>query len=310
MADAWGRRRAVAVTLAVEIVLAGVAIGAARVTSPDLGPDYVAIRDVPAASAQPAAGSYSWDCGRNEIGHRNTANIVVTPRRPGPAHHIHDYVGNLANEVGATVESLPGGGTTCANGDESTYYWPVLRLVRDGDGHGGAVQVPAAVTLTFHGNARSPVVQMPRLLRGAVGDAYAYTNGGALAAPVWSCEGEEQRRTLRYPVCPVGRKVLRIFDFPSCWDGRRADSKGHRQHLVFPEPGGGCPVSTFAVPRLEVTVAYAVPVGVRYRIDAFETQRHSPRTDHAFFVNLMPEALMDEAVECLNAGRTCVSRRG
>ena len=310
MADGWGRRRAVAVTLAVEIVLAGVAIGAARVTAPDLGPDYVPIRDVPAAPAPPATGSYAWDCGRNEIGHRNTANIVVTPRRPGPAHHIHDYVGNLANEVGATVESLPGGGTTCANGDESTYYWPVLRIVRDGDGHGGAVQVPAAVTLTFHGTARSPVVQMPRLLRGAVGDAYAYTNGGALAAPVWSCEGEEQRRTLRYPVCPVGRKVLRVFDFPSCWDGRRADSKGHRRHLVVPEPGGGCPVSTFAVPRLEVTVAYAVPVGVRYRIDAFEAQRHSPRTDHAFFVNLMPEALMDEAVECLNAGRTCVSRRG
>ncbi|WP_199516963.1 DUF1996 domain-containing protein [Nucisporomicrobium flavum] len=308
---AWSRRRAVAAALAVEIVLAGVAIGAARVTSPELGPDYVPIRRVPATVAGPAAGSYTWDCGRNEIGHRNTANIVVTPRRAGPPHHVHDYVGNLANDVGATVESLPGGGTTCPNGDESTYYWPVLRVVSDGaDGHGGTIQVPAAVTLTFFGNPRSPVVQMPRLLRGAVGDAYAVTNGGALAAPVWSCAGDELRRATRYPICPAGHAVLRIFDFPSCWDGRRLDSPGHRRHLIFPEPGGGCPESTFAVPRLEVVVAYAVPTGARYRIDAFDAQRHSPRTDHAFFVNLMPDALMDEVVECLNAGRTCVSSRG
>ncbi|MEV8504225.1 hypothetical protein AB0368_05240 [Actinoplanes sp. NPDC051475] len=44
MADARGRRRVVAATLA--IVLAGLAIGAARVTTPRLGPDYVAIENV------------------------------------------------------------------------------------------------------------------------------------------------------------------------------------------------------------------------------------------------------------------------
>ncbi|WP_306211230.1 DUF1996 domain-containing protein [Actinoplanes sp. RD1] len=305
MAEAWSRRRAVALTLAIELLLAGAAIGAARVTSSQLGPDYIDIGEVPAAPLPAAApGSYSWDCGRNEIGHRNTANIVVTPRKPGPVHHVHDYVGNLSVDVGSTVESLPGAATTCTNGDQSTYYWPALRMGGTGE-HDGAVQVPAEVTLRFYGNPRTPVVPMPQLLRGAVGDAYAFTNGGALAAPVWSCSGETERRTLLYPVCGRGERVLRIFDFPSCWDGRRVDSKGHRQHLVFPEAGGGCPVSTFPVPRLELTVAYEVPRGTPYRIDAFDPQRHSPRTDHAFFVNLMPAGLMEKIADCLNAGRTC-----
>nr|BFE77047.1 hypothetical protein GCM10020092_103480 [Actinoplanes digitatis] len=74
---------------------------------------------------------------------------------------------------------------------------------------------------------------------------------------------------------------------------------------MFPAPGGGCPISTFAVPHLRIVVAYDIAKGTRYRIDSFEAQRHSPLTDHAFFVNLMPSALMREIVRCLNAGRVC-----
>ncbi|WP_236717943.1 DUF1996 domain-containing protein [Actinoplanes sp. TFC3] len=287
-------------------MLAGAAFGAARVSSPPPGPDFVNIADVAAGPPPAAVASYRWDCGRNEIGHRNTANIVVTSRKAGPVHHVHDYVGNLSVAVGSTVETLAGGGTTCSNGDESTYYWPVLRVMRDGDDqHGGAVQVPAFVTMSEYANPRGPVLPMPRLLRGEVGDAYAVTNGGAQAAAVWSCQGSETKRTLRYPICAAGKRVLRIFDYPSCWDGRRLDSKNHRQHLVFPEPGGGCPMSTFAVPRLEIVVGYDIARGARYRIDTFDDQRHSPRTDHAFFVNLMPEALSERIADCLNAARSC-----
>ncbi|GAA3336573.1 hypothetical protein GCM10020358_09500 [Amorphoplanes nipponensis] len=303
---ATGLRRAVLWALAIELLLAGGAIAAGMLRRPALGPDYVPIDRVAARPVEPGAGSYTWDCGRNENGHRNTSNIVVTPGRAGPAHHVHDFLGNLSVRVGSTVRSLAGGGTTCANGDESTYYWPVLRTVGRQDGpHGGAVRVPAAVSFTFLGNSRGPVVAMPRLLRGAVGDAYAVTNGGARAAPVWSCSGSPERRTLRYVVCPRGEQVLRVFDFPSCWDGRRVDSADHRQQLVFTRPGGGCPISTFAVPRLRIVVAYDLAPGTRYRIDSFDAQRHSPLTDHAFFVNLMPDALMAEAVRCLNAGRDC-----
>jgi hypothetical protein len=304
---ARGRRRAVLWALAVELLLSVVTVTAGTVRQqPALGADYVEIHEVAAQSVEPGPGSYTWDCGRNENGHRNTGNIVVTPGRAGPVHHLHDYLGNLSVEVASTVKSLAGGGTTCANGDESTYYWPVLRTVGPQDGlHGGPVQVAASVSFTFTGNSRGPVVAMPRLLRGAVGDAYARTNGGARAAAVWSCSGSPERRTLRYVVCPAGQQVLRVFDFPSCWDGRRVDSDNHRAQLVFPAPGGGCPISTFAVPRLRIVAAYDIAPGTRYRIDSFDAQRHSPLTDHAFFVNLMPDALMSEIVQCLNDGRSC-----
>jgi hypothetical protein len=303
---AEGRRRAVAWALAIELLLAGTAIAAGILRQPSLGPDYVDIAEVAAGPVDAGTGSYTWDCGRNEIGHRNTGNIVVTPGKAGSVHHLHDFVGNLSVDIASTVKSLAGGGTTCTNGDESTYYWPVLRTVGERDGpHGGAVRVATSISFTFLGNARGPVVAMPRLLRGAVGDAYAVTNGGARAAAVWSCSGSPERRTLRYVVCPSGEQVLRVFDFPNCWDGRRVDSDNHRQHLVFPRPGGGCPISTFAVPRLRIVVAYAIAPGTRYRIDSFDAQRHSPLTDHAFFVNLMPDALMNRVVRCLNAGRVC-----
>lgn len=301
-----GRRRAASLALAVEVLLAGVAVGAGISRHEPLGPDYVDIADVAARPDDVGTGSYTWDCGRNEIGHLNTANVVVTPGRAGAGHHVHDYIGNLSVDVSSTVRTLHGGGTTCGNGDESSYYWPVLRVVGADDGpHGGAVQVPVSVTLTYYGNARGPVVEMPWLLRGTVGDAYALTDGGARAAPVWSCSGSPDRRSTRYVICPGAERVLRVFDLPSCWDGRRADSSNHRQHLVFPAPGGGCPISTFAVPRLRIVAAYAIARGTRYRIDSFEGQRHSPLTDHAFFVNLMPSALMREIVRCLNAGLLC-----
>jgi hypothetical protein len=304
---ATGRRRAVIWALAVELLLAAGAIAAGSLRQPvSLGADYVDIGAVAALPVEAATGSYTWDCGRNENGHRSIGNIVVTPGRPGSVHHLHDFLGNRSVGIASTVQSLAGGGTTCTNGDESTYYWPVLRTVGPGDGpHGGEVQVPVSVSFTFLGNPRGPVVAMPRLLRGAVGDAYAVTNGGARAAAVWSCSGSPERRSLRYVVCPRGERVLRVFDFPSCWDGRRVDSDDHRQQLVFPRPGGGCPISTFAVPRLRIVVAYDIAPGTRYRIDSFDAQRHSPLTDHAFFVNLMPDALMREAVRCLNAGRDC-----
>jgi hypothetical protein len=303
---ATGRRRAVLAALVIEAVLASFAVAAGVARRESFGPDYVRIAEVPAEPAEPSVGSYAWDCGRNENGHRSTANIVVTPDGAGSAHHVHDYLGNLSVEVGTTVADLASGDTTCANSDKSSYYWPVLRTGEGrGRGHGGRVLVPESVSLTFFGNPRSPVVAMPPLLRGAVGDAFARTNGGARAAAVWSCSATPERRSFRYPICPRGQRVLRIFDFPSCWDGRRADSEDHRRHLVFPAPGGGCPISTFAVPRLRVVVAYEAAAAARFRIDSFPEQRHSPRTDHAFFVNLMPEALMAGVVRCLNAGRRC-----
>jgi hypothetical protein len=277
-----------------------------------LGPFYTAMADAGRLPAEPqpgdgaSTGSYTWDCGRNEQHHRNTANVVVTPKFPGPPHHVHDYVGNLGVGDDSTVDSIAGAPTSCRNGDDSTYYWPVLRYVVAGpDEHGGPIQTPVSLTMTYLGNPRGPVLPMPRALRAAVGAATAYTTGGALARSWWTCSDTPSRQTSKYPVCDQGAAVVRIFAFPSCWDGRQLDSPDHRGQVVFPVAGGGCPVGTFAVPRLRITATYDIPPGTRYQIDAFDKQRNSPITDHAFLVNLMPGKLMSQVVDCLNQGKAC-----
>ncbi|MEH1130539.1 DUF1996 domain-containing protein [Micromonospora sp. CPCC 206061] len=251
----------------------------------------------------PAPRTYTWSCGRNLEGHRNTANYVVAPGVPGPPHHVHDYVGNLSTGLDSTDATLAAAPTTCANGDKSTYYWPVLRKGARADTGHGAIEVPAAVTLTAYPDPGGPVVEMPRLLRATTGDARAATHDAGLARPSWTCAGAGPPGP-RYPLCPGGARLLRVFEFPSCWDGRRVDSPDHRAHLVFPAPEG-CPRGTFAVPRLRLTVAYERPDGDRFAIDGFPDQRGSPVTDHAFLVNLMPEALMAQVVRCLNTGAGC-----
>ena len=307
-----GRRGAVSLVVALEVLLAVAVLVVAVVQVVRRDEFSISMAEAPLVPAEApvvagaSTGSYTWDCGRNERGHRNAANIVVTPGKPGPPHHLHDYVGNLGVDASRTVESIAGQPTSCGNGDDSTYFWPVLRFVRPGqDEHGGPVQVPVSLTMTYLGNPRGPVLAMPRLLRAAVGDAYAHTNGGALARARWSCSNTADRQTTKYPKCEGDAAVVRVFEFPSCWDGVRVDSPNHRQHLVFPLAGGGCPVGTFAVPRLRITAAYAIPPGTRYRIDAFDGQRHDPATDHGLMVNLMPDALMKRVVTCLNKGTAC-----
>ncbi|MGW0218354.1 DUF1996 domain-containing protein [Micromonospora chokoriensis] len=312
------RRRALTVTLTLELVLVALGCGLAWQSEvgggrrPAAATNLVDMNLVPPGPAAPGAatGTYTWDCGRNENGHRNTANIVMAPGFPGQPHHVHDYVGNLSTAVGSTPQTLAAALSTCRNGDLSTYFWPVLRTVdpattTDHTGHDGPIQVPVEVTLIFSGNPRGTVVPMPRQLAGTVGDAVAVTNGGRNVAATWTCSGTADRRSTAYPRCPAGDRVQRVYDFPSCWDGRRTDSESHRAHLVFPSPEGACPRNTFPVPRLQLTLGYDIPPAAAYRIDAFDGQRNSPLTDHAFFVNLMPEPLMANVVDCLNSGRTC-----
>jgi len=294
-------------------------------------PDYLDIDSVPPRPAAPAVGpdaaTGSWDapCGRNDGGHYNADNLVVSPGRQGGAEHLHDYVGNVSTTAYSTDLDLALAATTCRNGDTSTYYWPVLGLLpghyagadhayarhayarHAGGGHaGGGPVLPASVLVRFLGSPRSKVVAMPRFLRMITGDAKAATAPAPTAtAAQWTCSGARDRRTERYPLCPPGQLVLRIFDFPSCWDGLHSDSPNHRSHVAFPAADGGCPDGTFAIPQLHIEVGYSVPAGRSYAIDTFPDQRRSPRTDHAGFIDVMPDALMTKLVDCLNTGRHC-----
>ncbi|MFH8403852.1 DUF1996 domain-containing protein [Streptomyces sp. NPDC018019] len=265
-----------------------------------------------------ASGSFRSECGRNENGHNNPDNLIVAPGVGNGAHHMHDYVGNLATDAFSSDRELAGAGTTCGNGDRSTYYWPVLRLRDNGrerdadapgggqDGNVGTILRPAEVSLTFDGTGTGKVSAMPPFLRNLTGDAKALTNGPANANASWSCTGFEDRQLKnKYPVCPRGSKVVRSLVFPSCWDGRNIDSANHRTHVVFPDGNGRCRDGFRAVPRLVQRLTYAIPPNTPYAVDSFPDQLHNPVTDHGDFINVMPQRLMRTAVDCVNSGRDC-----
>ncbi|MFJ7587756.1 DUF1996 domain-containing protein [Streptomyces sp. NPDC097617] len=322
-------------TLVICLVLGGglvaAVLGASRAGGPHTGTadgrpapsDYVDIRDVPRApAAAPApgpegsAGSAVVECGRNEQRHYNEDNLVVSPGLLGGAHHTHAYVGNLSTNAMSTEASLEAAATSCRGGDRSTYYWPVLRRPdRPGTGphegsagHGnvGEILPEASVVVEYRGNPVSKVVAMPRFLRGMTGDAVARTaDSEADVRARWGCAGSPDRTTTRYPRCPAGDRVTRTLVFPSCWNGLDTVGATHRSHLRFPAANGVCPKDTFPVPELRLSLAYELPPGLNVALDSFPEQRHSPKTDHAMFVNAMTDRQMAAVVGCLNEGRTC-----
>lgn len=258
------------------------------------------------------------NCGRNENRHLNPDNVIVAPGVGNGAHHMHDYVGNKTTDAFSTNNSLAAAGTTCTNGDQSTYYWPVLRL-RDGraeqdakapgggqDANVGTILKPKQVTTEFKGSPADKVTAMPRFLRIITGDAKAFTNGTANANASWSCTGFENRQLKdKYPVCPKGSDVVRTFSFQSCWDGRNTDSANHRTHVAFAGNNGACPAGFKAIPQLVQRIVYGVPAGARFAVDSFPEQLHKPVTDHGDFINVMSDALMANAVRCINGARAC-----
>ncbi|MFE7809992.1 DUF1996 domain-containing protein [Streptomyces sp. NPDC057430] len=265
-------------------------------------------------------GSFVTNCGTNRNGKFNPDNVIVAPGVSNGAHHMHDYVGNQANDAFASDRDLARGRTTCRNqGDRSTYYWPVLRLQNgqaeadaNADGGGkdqnvGEIQTPAQVTLNFVGSPVSKVTAMPRFLRIITGDAKAFTNGDANANASWSCTGFENRQLKdKYPICPEGSKVVRTFRFQSCWDGQNTDSANHRTHVAFADPASGrCGNGFRAIPQLVQRIVYDVPPGPGFAVDSFPEQLHKPITDHGDFINVFDQRLMRRVVSCINEGRRC-----
>jgi hypothetical protein len=288
-----------------------------------LGPfpqDFVDIRKVRPSnvgqSARPgrnaSRGTFTVNCGRNENGHGNSANMIAAPGNVNGAQHTHDYVGNLTTDGFSTNESLAAGGTTCTNGDKSAYFWPIIRIRNKGskavdplNAHNiGDPVIPASVTIQFRGNARGPVVAAPEFLRILTGNAKSVTQAGANQNAKWTCSGFENRITAKYPLCPRGSQTIRIADFPGCNDGN-TDSANHRTHIAFADANGNCPAGFKAIPQLRITLKYNLPRGKVFALDAFPDEKHSPITDHNDFVNVMGDKLMGQVVNCINSGRRC-----
>ena len=245
----------------------------------------------------------------------NSDNLVAQPGVVGGAHHVHDYVGNESTNALSTDDSLAAAKTTCQFGDKSTYYWPVLLMpsaLTQMDGMDGmsmdhsTIAVPASVRISYRGSPVSSVIAMPRFLRATTGNPHGFTeHGGNTQHVQWTCSGARDKVTADYPECGAGQQTIRVFDFPNCWNGTTTDSPDHRGHLVFPVTGGACPLGTFPVPQLHIEVAYTLPPGTHYAIDSFPEEHYSSVTDHAMYVDVLPDSLMATIVDCVNSGRHC-----
>ncbi|KUO05611.1 DUF1996 domain-containing protein [Streptomyces caeruleatus] len=282
----------------------------------------------PALQKGASRGTFATSCGVNENGLFNSDNIIAAPGVSNGAHHFHDYIGNQSNNAFASDEDLANAKTTCVDqGDKSTYYWPVIRLQNGAqeqdanspgggiEGNAGEIVTPKDVTLTFVGNPRGKVTEMPRLLRIITGDAKAFVNGTANANASWSCTGFEDRQLKdKYPLCPQGSDVVRTFKFQSCWDGQNIDSANHRTHVAFAAADGSCPSGFEPIPQLVQRIVYDIDApslqdGGRttplFAVDSFPENLHKPVTDHGDFINVFDEDLMGEMVDCINEGREC-----
>lgn len=286
--------------------------------------DFVDITQVPPSNDRPqpqndaSLGVFTVNCGRNENGHFNADNVIVAPGVDNAAHHMHDYVGNLSTDAQSVNASLQGAGTTCQNGDKSTHYWPVLRILdgsreRDANAPGGGqdqnlgrILSPSSVTITYKGSATGKVIGMPPFLRMLTGDAKAFAGDDKNANASWSCTGFENRQLeKKYPSCPQGSEIVRSLEFPSCWDGNNTDSANHRSHVAFPNEAGNCPNGFRAIPKLTQRITYALPPNAFFAVDSFPEQLHKPVTDHGDFINVMSNIQMNQAVACINTGRNC-----
>lgn len=293
--------------------------GRDQAAPPDEG-DFVNIADVEPGSGlegkggEFAGGTFTSDCGTSD--HRNSDNYQAAPGKENGAQHVHDYVGNTTTDAFSDDDSLQAGGTSCTNGDKSTFYWPVLRDLNgvgddanaDGggkDGNVGSIMTPTSAKMTQHGHVGQKTEPMPQGLGMITGDAKAKTNGDDNVVSKWTCSGFTDRTTEKYPVCPAGSDLIRFLDFPSCWDGENLQSNANNEAVVFPESDGSCADGRKAIPQLRMTLTYDQPAGRQFALDTFPEQQHSPKTDHGNFESLLSEDQARTAADCINTGRNC-----
>jgi len=100
----------------------------------------------PKTGPNASAGRFTVDCGTNGNGKFSPDNPVAQPGIKNGAEHLHDFVGNLAITANSSNADLDASGTTCKNGDKSSYFWPVVRIDRTNRASANQVQSALADT--------------------------------------------------------------------------------------------------------------------------------------------------------------------
>lgn len=246
---------------------------------------------VPDSAKPDVVGAFRFICRPGQLAQVDP--IVNFGPRGTPSHHLHQFFGNTRVYSDSTYASLRAeGGSTCNEiGDpfapgavalnRSAYWIPAML-----DGRGNVVR-PDFVSVYYKRRpASDPIVSDPRhpqyqgkavdlpnglrfifgrdmtnLKAPATGGFHFLCDAGPAGAS-YSTFGEAAAICLA--AVKGGKKDARIAavgDAPPCWDGKRLDSRNHRDHMAYPGYGGWgylkCPSShPYVIPSFTLGTWY------------------------------------------------------
>ena len=228
--------------------------------------------------------------------------------------HRHDFFGNTSTNSRSTSASLRRSGTNCSvAGDHAAYWAPSLQK------KGRFIRPSRVIAWYVNNGSGRRIKPFPRGLKMIAGDAHAkaFQSPGVVN---WSCEdnrfgrasdhfgGGERGFRNAIPSCRDRGVQLRI-NFPSCWDGKRRDSRDHKRHMAYREytwrGESRCPRShPVPVPALILDVIYPIRNGYKVFLASGRV-----RTAHADFFNGWDQGRLGRMTgACLARARGCFQR--
>jgi Domain of unknown function (DUF1996) len=241
------------------------------------------------------------------INHTNQDNFITSPEQVAAAQHTHQYFGNETTNAFSTPENLLSDESSeCQNEADTSAFWVPALLV---DGEPVEPEISAFIMRGYNEDV-GEVAPMPRGLAMITGDAKATDPDDSNAQ--FACTDSINDRSKEFPDCDDDEQLVRIQDFPSCWDGENLDSEDHREHVVFTE-GGECPESNpVPLPRLRYVFVYDGGADADdLELSSFPEAEGLSFSDHADFLNLLPtEQMLQGVQECINAGQDCGTLAG
>jgi len=192
-------------------------------------------------NAPDVVGAFRFLC---QAGHLAYDDPIVYPGQPGKSH-LHQFFGNTETNAFSSYQSLrTSGNSTCMNDLNRSGYWIPAMF----DGKGNVVKpefvsiyykrLPNTSPDCFTQGAKG-CIPIPRGLRYVFGYDLVTnttpTGGGYFNCdgPVGQCvAGHFSTITEAAANCAPGCKIGAVINAPDCWDGKRLDSPGHREHMA------------------------------------------------------------------------------
>ena len=247
--------------------------------------------------------------------HNNSDNYMAAPGKRNGAQHVHDYVGNKTTNA-FTEHGQLNDGTSCGNGDQSAFFWPVLRdlngtgpdVGEDGGSLDGQRRVDPQAALGGHRLPRPPGPE-DRAPAPGPHDDHGEREGQEAGRRQRQLEvhllGLREPGDRQVPDLPRGLEAEAAPGLPQLLDGKNLESKDFRSHIFFPDDNGRCDDDQTPVPQLRITLTYDQPAGRNFAIDSFPDNQHDPTTDHSDYENAASEAQNEAGADCINNDQRC-----